>query len=107
VPAITPSDQLSTRSRIGKAARLAAAGLGACLLIVLALSVWNLTMAKWQHERNPVPGVFYAVGGREMHIDCSGNRLPRCRHGGCCERSLVGVAKGAAGAFASNTGLLI
>lgn len=49
---------------------------GLCALLVLALSLWNFAVTKWQHARNPVPGSFYSVDGRQMHIDCSGTGSP-------------------------------
>lgn len=58
------------------AARFAAMSVAICLLLLLTLSLWNLTAAKWQHERNPVPGNFYTVDGLRMHIDCSGTGSP-------------------------------
>jgi pimeloyl-ACP methyl ester carboxylesterase len=42
----------------------------------MALSLWNLAAAKWQHARNPVPGNFYSVNGRQMHLYCSGTGSP-------------------------------
>ena len=57
-------------------ARVATAGAAICFLFVLTLMLWNLTMAKWQHARNPVPGNFYTVEGLQMHIDCSGIGSP-------------------------------
>jgi pimeloyl-ACP methyl ester carboxylesterase len=47
-----------------------------CFLALLLLAIWNLAAAKWQHARNPVPGSFYAVEGRQMHIYCSGAGSP-------------------------------
>jgi len=44
-----------------RAARVAAAAVGACLLLLLALSLWNLAVTRWQQARNPVPGRFYSV----------------------------------------------
>jgi pimeloyl-ACP methyl ester carboxylesterase len=35
--------------------------------------VWNLAATKYQHARNPVPGAFYDIEGRRMHIYCSGS----------------------------------
>lgn len=75
-PRVTRSDQSYRRSFLGKAARLAALGLGTCLLLLLAISLWNLAATKWKHERNPVPGNFYTVEVRQMHIQCSGTGSP-------------------------------
>jgi pimeloyl-ACP methyl ester carboxylesterase len=58
------------------AARLAATSAAICVLLLLTLSLWNLAAARWQHERNPVPGNFYTVDGLQMHIDCSGSGSP-------------------------------
>jgi pimeloyl-ACP methyl ester carboxylesterase len=49
-------------------------GLLVFLLFVPAL--WNITVATWQHARNPVPGHLYSVTGRWMHIECSGTGPP-------------------------------
>src|ERR1700687_6432689 len=67
----------SGRRPLGRsAARLAAIGAAICVLLLLALSLWNQAAAKWQHERNRVPGNFYTVEGLQMHIDCSGTGSP-------------------------------
>ncbi len=49
---------------------------GLCVFLLLALSLWNLAVTKWQHAHNPVPGNFYHVDGRQMHIYCSGTGSP-------------------------------
>jgi pimeloyl-ACP methyl ester carboxylesterase len=49
---------------------------GACVLLVVALSLWNLAVTKWQHAQNPAPGNFYSVNGRQMHLYCSGTGSP-------------------------------
>src|SRR3979411_2605221 len=59
-----------------RAARSAGISAAVCVSLLLALSFWNLAAARWQHKRNPVPGTFYAVGGLQMHIDCSGTGSP-------------------------------
>jgi pimeloyl-ACP methyl ester carboxylesterase len=46
------------------------------LLLLLTVSLWNLAVAKWQHVHNPVPGNFYSVEGRQMHLYCSGTGWP-------------------------------
>lgn len=56
--------------------RLAAIAAGASLLFLLALSAWNLAASKWQNARNPVPGKFFSVGGRQMHLYCTGAGSP-------------------------------
>jgi hypothetical protein len=38
--------------------------------------VWNLAVARWLHEQNPVPGAFYTTEGLPMHIDCRGTGSP-------------------------------
>jgi pimeloyl-ACP methyl ester carboxylesterase len=58
---------------MARQARLLAAR---CLLLLLALSLWNLAVTKWQHAHNPVPGTFYSVDGRQMHLYCSGAGSP-------------------------------
>jgi len=57
-------------------ARLVGILAGFCLLLLLALSLWNLAATKWQHARNPVPGNFYSIEGRQMHVFCSGTGSP-------------------------------
>jgi pimeloyl-ACP methyl ester carboxylesterase len=47
-----------------------------CVLVLLALPLWNLSAAALQHARNPVPGEFYSVSGRQMHMSCSGAGSP-------------------------------
>lgn len=81
MPANLPNSGISRpdqhyRSLIRRAARLVANGLGTCLLLVLALSFWNLAVTRWEHAHNPVPGDFYDVEGRQMHIYCSGTGSP-------------------------------
>jgi pimeloyl-ACP methyl ester carboxylesterase len=49
---------------------------GVFVLLLLALSLWNLAVTKWQHRRNAVPGNFYSVEGRQMHIYCAGTGSP-------------------------------
>jgi pimeloyl-ACP methyl ester carboxylesterase len=56
--------------------RLVKIGLALCAAIFLALPLWNYAVTRWQHARNPVPGSFYAVNGRQMQIYCSGAGLP-------------------------------
>ena len=65
-----------SRSLLRKAARLAAVASAACPLLLLALSLWNLAVTQWEHARNPVPGAFYSVEGRQMHLYCSGAGSP-------------------------------
>jgi pimeloyl-ACP methyl ester carboxylesterase len=67
---------LKRRSSFRKAARLAGVVAGACLLFLMALSLWNLAVTRWQHARIPVPGNFYSVDGRQMHLYCSGAGAP-------------------------------
>jgi pimeloyl-ACP methyl ester carboxylesterase len=47
-----------------------------CLLFLLILPVWNLAVTRWQHAHNPVPGSFYVIGGKRMHMYCSGIGSP-------------------------------
>lgn len=51
-----------------------AAAFGASFVLVTAF--WNFAVTAWQHARNPVPGNFYSVYGRQMHIYCSGSGSP-------------------------------
>lgn len=63
-------------SPIQRTARIAGILVGLCLLLLPALSLWNLAVTRWQHARHPVPGGFYAVNGRLMHLYCSGTGSP-------------------------------
>ncbi len=71
ISSATP-DRSKRRSFAGKVALITAIAAGVFLLFLLTLSFWNVGVTKWQHARNPVPGNFYLVDGRQMHIDCSG-----------------------------------
>jgi pimeloyl-ACP methyl ester carboxylesterase len=46
------------------------------LLLLAALSIWSLTISRWQHAHNKVPGAFYSVDGRQMHLYCTGDGAP-------------------------------
>jgi Predicted hydrolases or acyltransferases (alpha/beta hydrolase superfamily) len=46
------------------------------LLVLLAFSLFNLAAARWQYARNPAPGQFYLVYGKQMHLNCSGAGTP-------------------------------
>lgn len=61
---------------MGKIARVTGIVVGLCVLFLLVLSLWNLAATRWQHAHNPVPGSFYSVDGRLMHIDCAGTGSP-------------------------------
>lgn len=61
---------------MAKALRLIKILAAFCALFLPALSLWNLAVNKWQHAHNPVPGNFYIVDGRQMHIYCSGAGSP-------------------------------
>jgi pimeloyl-ACP methyl ester carboxylesterase/MFS family permease len=68
---------LAKRGRsVRSSARWAGVLGGACLLLLLPLSAWNLEMTEWQHMHNPAPGDFYSVEGRQMHLYCSGAGSP-------------------------------
>ena len=64
------------RSFIQRTAHASGILAGLCLLLVLALSLWNLAVTKWQHSHHSVPGDFYSVDGRQMHLYCSGTGSP-------------------------------
>ena len=49
---------------------------GAILVGLGMMSLWNVIMSKRAHASNPVPGSFYRVNGRQMHIYCSGAGSP-------------------------------
>jgi pimeloyl-ACP methyl ester carboxylesterase len=41
-------------------------------ILLLTPALWNLAATKYLHTRNPAPGAFYDVDGRQMHIYCTG-----------------------------------
>ena len=49
---------------------------GACLVLVLGIAVWNLAVVHWQQAHINLPGKFYSVEGRRMHLYCSGAGSP-------------------------------
>jgi len=53
-----------------------AAGVGACLLFFAALAVWNIVAEELARKQNPVPGGFYVVDGKQMHMVCTGTGSP-------------------------------
>jgi pimeloyl-ACP methyl ester carboxylesterase len=59
-----------------RTARIAAVVTGSFLLLMTGLSLWNLVVTRWQHAHTPVPGNFYSVFGRQMHLNCSGAGSP-------------------------------
>jgi pimeloyl-ACP methyl ester carboxylesterase len=65
-----------SRSFTQKSARIVGILAGSLLLALAALSLWNLAVTKWQHARNPVPGDFYSIDRRLMHLSCSGAGSP-------------------------------
>lgn len=64
------------RSLIKRISRLIVILMGSCLLLFLALALWNLAVTQWQHAHNPPSGNFYPVDGRQMHVICSGTGSP-------------------------------
>ncbi len=76
VPSLGHRDYSKGRSLILRMACLAGILVGSCLFLLLALSLWNLAATKWEHAHNPVPGNFYSVDGRQMHIYCTGAGSP-------------------------------
>src|SRR5260370_22353441 len=72
----TESNRSVPRSLLRSARRSTAVALGACLLILVFGFVWNLAVARWLHEQNPVPGAVYTTEGLPMHIDCRGTGSP-------------------------------
>lgn len=59
-----------------KSARAIGVTLGACLLFVLVLALWNLAVVHWEQAHIKLPGAFYSVEGRQMHLYCSGAGSP-------------------------------
>ena len=53
-----------------------AIAVSACFLLLLTVAVWNRVITRRQHESNPVPGNFYSVEGRQMHLYCAGQGSP-------------------------------
>lgn len=49
---------------------------GACLVFVLALSIWNLAVVHWQQAHINLPGSLHSVEGRQMRLYCSGAGSP-------------------------------
>lgn len=48
--------------------------LGVLVLCIPALL--NVFLVQRDHSRNPVPGAFYSITGKDMHIDCTGSGGP-------------------------------
>jgi len=80
-----PSDSMShgpslpitaERGTLQRAARWVAGVAAVGFLLLAALSIWSLTTSRWQHAHNKVPGAFYSVDGRQMHLYCSGEGRP-------------------------------
>jgi pimeloyl-ACP methyl ester carboxylesterase len=70
------SDQYNHLSIVERAVRIAAIGLGFCVLFIGGPSLWNLVAEQqWSHQ-HPAPGDFYSVEGKRMHIDCTGTGSP-------------------------------
>jgi pimeloyl-ACP methyl ester carboxylesterase len=67
---------MNDRLSVAKMVRTIGILAGSCLLLLLALSLWNLAVTKWQHAHNPPPGNLYSVDGRQMHVYCSGVGSP-------------------------------
>ena len=42
-------------------------------LLLIVGFLWNVVVVEWQHRRNPVPGGFYQIDGRVMHLYCTGD----------------------------------
>jgi hypothetical protein len=70
------SSESEEQSFMAKALRLIKILAAFCVAFLLALPLWNLAVTNWQHAHNPVPGNFYSVNGRQMHIYCSGAGSP-------------------------------
>ncbi len=53
-------------------------GIGVIFLIpvLLSFAIWNRSETTLLHAHNPVPGNFFLVDGRQMHIYCSGGGSP-------------------------------
>jgi hypothetical protein len=69
-------DQHNRPPIVGPAVRIAATGLGFCVLFIRGLSLWNLVAEKQLSHQHSAPGDFYSVEGKQMHIDCTGTGSP-------------------------------
>lgn len=47
-----------------------------CAGFTLVLAIWNLLVVRWQESHVVVPGAFYSVEGRKMHLYCAGSGSP-------------------------------
>jgi pimeloyl-ACP methyl ester carboxylesterase len=56
--------------------RIVLTGISICLLIVLASTAFNAFATQYYWAKHPVPGQFYKVDGRRMHIYCTGTGSP-------------------------------
>jgi pimeloyl-ACP methyl ester carboxylesterase len=71
------SSSANTANRATRTIHLTRGNLaGLCLVLLMALPLWNLAVTKWRHAHTRVPGNFYSVDGRQMHVDCSGAGSP-------------------------------
>ena len=59
-----------------KVVRFALEAAALCLILLVALAVWNLAVVCWQGTHVTVPGSFYYVDGRQMRLDCTGTGAP-------------------------------
>lgn len=76
-PARSPKERKATsRFLSGKVARSLGIAAAVFLLLLFVLASWNLAEVELLHARNPVPGSFYFVEGRQMHILCTGYGSP-------------------------------
>lgn len=71
-----PNLKTPERSRIPKIVRRSALVLLYCIPFLLSIAIWNLWVTNLLHAHNPVPGDFFLVDGRQMHIFCSGIGSP-------------------------------
>ena len=69
-------DRYTHLPALRRAARIAAAGIGVLVLLIGGLSLWNFLAEQLGSHRHPVPGDFYSVEGKQMHINCTGTGMP-------------------------------
>jgi pimeloyl-ACP methyl ester carboxylesterase len=47
-----------------------------CVLVVIGLALWNVSVVRWEQAHIVVPGSFYRIEGRQMHLYCVGSGSP-------------------------------
>lgn len=78
MPLALSSDRgpVNYRAHAHKAIRLVVEAALLCLVLLIALALWNVAVWKWQQIHVHVPGSFYNVEGRQMRLYCTGDGSP-------------------------------